>query len=152
MRYDKGMKVTIAGDHFTVDAVNELLTIFASNGIEAENVGTTSKDEEVSLPEIIPRVARKVQSGEVDFGVLACGTGVGVEIGANRFKGVRASLCRDAAQAKNARVYDNANVLCVGSWYNDELTEIVEAWLDNQFDGDPDRLKMIKDFDTFAEE
>lgn len=115
--------------------------------IEYLDLGTKSADRKISLQEIIPAVAHKVQSGEADFGILACGTGVGVEIGANRFKGIRASLCRDAEQAKNARVYDNANLLCLGSWYKDDFEAILTSWLENKFDGDPKRTQMLKDFD-----
>lgn len=110
------MKAAIAGDHYTVDLIITIMAALQTKGISVENYGTSNKDTQISLQEIIPAVARKVQNGDVDFGVLACGTGVGVEIGANRFKGIRASLCRDADQTKNARVYDDANVLCLMSW------------------------------------
>lgn len=141
------MKVIVAGDHYTVELIEKLASLLANKNIEVEDVGTKSADIKISLQGIIPAVARKVQSGEADFGILACGTGVGVEIGANRFKGIRASLCRDAEQAKNARVYDDANVLCLGSWYKDDFEQILIAWLENEFDGDDKRTQMLKDFD-----
>lgn len=141
------MKAAIAGDHYTVELMEVVKAALSAKGIEIANLGTTNSDVKISLQEIVPAVARNVQSGKADFGILACGTGVGVEIGANRFKGVRASLCRDAEQAKNARVYDDANVLCLGSWYKDDFEAILAAWLDNQFDGDKKRTQMLKDFD-----
>lgn len=144
------MRIAIAGDHFTVDVVNHIKLLLKSKNIEAIDLGTDSKNIKISLQEIIPAVAKKIQNGEVDFGILACGTGVGVEIGANRFKGVRASLCRDAEQAKNARIYDNANLLCIGSWYKDDFDQILEAWLSYKFDNDEERAKMLKDFDSLA--
>lgn len=144
-----GMKAAVAGDHYTVEVIEGLNKLLEKRGIEVINLGTKSADIKISLQEIIPAVARKIQSGEADFGILACGTGVGVEIGANRFKGIRASLCRDAEQAKNARVYDNANVLCLGSWYKDDFEQILIAWLDNEFDGNEKRTQMLKDFDEF---
>lgn len=144
------MKAVIAGDHYTVELVQAIEGLLKARDIAVENLGTNSADVKISLQEIIPAVAHKVQSGTAEFGILACGTGVGVEIGANRHKGIRASLCRDAEQAKNARVYDNANVLCLGSWYKDDFDHIVTAWLDNEFDGDQKRAQMLKDFDTLG--
>lgn len=144
------MKVVIAGDHYAVELMNKIQRILKSKRITVENVGTDSENVKVSLQEIIPKVTNSVRNSEADFGILACGTGVGVEIGANRFKGVRASLCRDAEQAKYARVYDNANVLCLGSWYKDDFEAILEAWLTNIFDGDKNRARMLEDFDSLA--
>ena len=144
------MKIAIAGDHYTLELVQLLTDYLTSRDIAVENYGTDSKDKKIPLQEIIPAVTKRVQNSEADFGILACGTGVGVEIGANRFKGIRASLCRDAEQAKNARTYDDANVLCLGSWYKDEFILILEAWLNNTFDGNENRANMLKDFDKLA--
>lgn len=144
------MKIAIAGDHYTVELMARLKVLLKDKGIAFEDYGTDNPDKKISLQEIIPAVAKKVQSGEVNSGILACGTGVGVEIGANRYRGVRASLCRDAEQAKNARVYDDANVLCLGSWYQDDFEQILEAWLQNHFDGNEKRRLMLKDFDSLT--
>jgi ribose 5-phosphate isomerase B len=144
------MKIAIAGDHYTVELIRTIETALKSRGVEVVNLGTNDAEVKVSLQEIIPAVAKKVQKQETSSGILACGTGVGVEIGANRFKGVRASLCRDAEQAKNARIYDDANVLCLGSWYKDDFEAILSAWLDNQFDGNEKRAQMLKDFDEMS--
>lgn len=141
------MKVAIAGDHYAVELIGKLTAFLKANNFELENLGTKSPGIKISLQEIIPAVIRKVLSDEAAFGILACGTGVGVEIGANKFKGIRASLCRDAEQAKNARIYDNANVLCLGSWYKDDFNQILQAWLENEFDGDEKRRQMLVNFD-----
>ena len=141
------MKITVAGDHYTVDVMRLIKDLLTAKDIIVDDYGTDDPDKKISLQEIIPAVTKRVQSGEADFGILACGTGVGVEIGANRFKGIRASLCRDAEQAKNARVYDDANVLCLGTWYKDDFEAILEAWLGNQFDGNEKRRQMLEDFD-----
>lgn len=144
------MKISIAGDHYAVDLVKKLVLLLEERGAEVHNLGTKSADVKISLQEIIPAVAHEVQSGEADLGILVCGTGVGVEIGANRFKGIRASLCRDVEQAKNARVYDNTNVLCFGSWYEDDFEDILATWLDSEFDGNEKRAQMLRDFDEMV--
>jgi ribose 5-phosphate isomerase B len=144
------MSIAIAGDHHAVELMQRITDFLASRGVAFENLGLRDVNQKISLQVIIPAVAKKVQTNEVDYGILACGTGVGVEIGANRFKGIRASLCRDAEQAKNARIYDNANLLCFGSWYDDDVEAILAAWLDNKFDGNENRTKMLQDFDELA--
>ena len=144
------MRIAIAGDHYTVGLIEKLTAILQGRGFEIHNLGTKSAETKISLQEIIPAVAREIQSGEADLGILICGTGVGVEIGANRFKGIRASLCRDVKQAKNARIYDNTNVLCLGSWYKDDFEDILTAWLDSDFDGNEKRAQMLRDFDEMA--
>lgn len=144
------MKVAIAGDHYTVDLIEEVTSILEDKGFDIVNLGTTRPEVKISLQEIIPAVAHQVQSEKVDFGILACGTGVGVEIGANRLKGIRASLCRDAEQAKNSRIYDNANLLCLGSWYEDDFEAILNSWIENKFDEDEKRTQMLKDFDSLV--
>jgi len=144
------MKITIAGDHYTPELMATVKQLIQQKGYDVEDKGSASKEDRRTLQEIIPAVALSVSDGSSHFGVLACGTGVGVEIGANRYKGIRASLCRDAEQAKNARIYDNANVLCLGSWYEDDFEAIVDAWLSNEFDGDEERTQMLKDFDELG--
>jgi ribose 5-phosphate isomerase B len=144
------MKAVVAGDHFASDLAKKLSDRLSANNVDAINIGSQSEKDEKSLQEIIPLIVNRIIADEVDFGVLICGTGVGVEIGANQFKGIRASLCRDGQQARNSRVYDNANVLCLGSWYDDDFPAIIDAWLANAFDGDEGRIQMLKDFDSFS--
>lgn len=144
------MKIVIAGDHYASELMAKIKKLIEQKGFSVENKGSKSKEDKKTLQEIIPSVTLSVSNGASQFGVLACGTGVGVEIGANRFKGIRASLCRDAEQAKNARIYDNANVLCLGSWYDDDFEAILSAWLSNEFDGDEQRTQMLQDFDKLA--
>ena len=148
--YDNNMNITIAGDHYTTELIAKLKLLLEQKGFTIEDKGSKSKEDIKTLQEIIPAVTKSVNGGEAEFGILVCGTGVGVEIGANRLKGIRASLCRDAEQAKNARVYDNANVLCLGSWYNDSFEEILDSWTLNKFDGDEKRTQMLKDFDELV--
>jgi ribose 5-phosphate isomerase B len=141
--------VYIAGDHLAIELIRQLEDYFQKRGIAHENLGARSSAETVRLQKIIPAVAQKVQKESSATGILACGTGAGVEIGANRFRGIRASLCRDAEQARNARIYDNANILCLGSWYQNDALAILDAWFGNTFDGDADRTQMLRDFDTW---
>lgn len=140
-------KVFVAGDHYAVELAQKVAKILKQRGLEVENVGSRSSEEKLSLQEMIPRVTGEV-SDEV-MGVLICGTGVGVEVGANRFKGVRASLCTSTKTAEDARKFDKVNVLCLSAWQTEDPTEIIDAWLNTEYDGDQGRLKMFEEFDNW---
>jgi ribose 5-phosphate isomerase B len=141
--------INIAGDHHTVDLLTKIENYLTLNSIEFKNVGTMDSNVKISLQEIIHAVTIPIQRNENDSGILVCGTGAGVEIGANRFKGIRATLCTLPKQAEFAKVYDNANVLCLSSWITEDPVEILESWFNNLYDGNEKRTQMIKDFDTW---
>ena len=141
-------KIVLAGDHYAVELVAKIEDYLVSKGIEFENMGSHSSDQKLALQEMIPSVVNKVSS-EAD-GILVCGTGVGIEIGANRFKGVRASLCVSPRTAENARKYDNANVLCLSAWETNNPEDILDAWFDSEYDGNTKRLEMLEEFDRWA--
>jgi len=143
------MKIAIAGDHYTVELLNKIEDYLRSKDIEYINLGTMDSEQKISLQVIIPAVTNRIKEGQADAGILVCGTGAGVEIGANRFAGIRASLCTLPKQAEYARVYDNANVLCFSSWLTDDPTAIMDAWLAHEYDGDEKRIKMMNDFDEW---
>jgi ribose 5-phosphate isomerase B len=142
--------IIIAGDHYAIDLVKKIEQYLNKNNQEFKNVGTMDAQKKIALQKIIPAVTTQIHSGKADCGILVCGTGVGVEIGANRFKGVRASLCIDAKQAEFARVYDNANVLCLSSWLTNNSDDILRAWFSSEFDRNANRTQMIKDFDMWG--
>ena len=143
-------KAIVAGDHYAVNLAQKVAELLSEKGLDVENVGSKSADQKLSLQEMIPRITKNV-SDEVT-GVLICGTGVGVEVGANRFKGVRASLCTNAITAEDARKYDKANVLCLSAWQTEDPEQIIEAWLATEYDGNESRLKMFEAFDEWAGE
>lgn len=146
----RGVKVIVAGDHYTADLAQRVVGYLESEGIDVKNVGAVDNRKVVKLEEIIPAVIDAVRGHRVDSGILLCGTGSGVEIGANKFKGIRASLCTSPKQAEFARVYDNANVLCLGSWLTTEPDGILHSWLTNEFDGDAARASMLAHFDNWT--
>jgi ribose 5-phosphate isomerase B len=141
--------IYLAGDQKTTELIAQIEKYLKTKGISYVNLGAKDKNTPTPLQIIIPAVTTKLQSEPGALGILACGTGTGVEIGANRFRGIRASLCRDAKQAEYARVYDNANVLCLGSWFNNDIEAILDAWFSNKFDGSPTRTQMLSDFDAW---
>jgi len=97
----------------------------------------TDSGESVDSPDFAANVANAVRSGEADFGILICGTGIGVSIAANRRPGVRAACCATKEMVELAREHNNANVLCVGRRILelDEILEFIDTFLATPFSG-----------------
>lgn len=130
------MRVAIGSDHGGFRLKEELTRLLTAAGHEVTDLGATSI-ESSDYPDFAHAVAVRVGSGEVDRGVLLCGTGVGMSMAANRHRGVRAVVCSDVYTARMSRSHNDANVLCLGervvgpglAW------EIVRAWLEEPADG-----------------
>lgn len=93
--------------------------------------------ERVDYPDIAEKVCEKVADGECEFGILVCGTGIGVSMAANKIKGIRAALCSDWYSAKYTRLHNNANVLCLGGRVTGvgSALELVDIFLNTGFEG-----------------
>ena len=127
------MKIAIGADHGGFELKKSIVASFTD--AEFVDVGCTGP-EASDFPDYADAVAEKVALGEVDFGVLACRTGMGMTMAANRFQNVRAALCLDAATAVLARQHNGANVLCLGA---DKVTpaqaaEIVKTFVSTSVD------------------
>jgi ribose 5-phosphate isomerase B len=96
-----------------------------------------SNEASVDYPDFAALVAKKVSSGEVDRGILICGTGIGMAISANKFPGVRAAACIDEVTAELSRRHNDLNVLCLsGDLLSSRVTErVVEKWMETEFEG-----------------
>jgi ribose 5-phosphate isomerase B len=127
-------KIYIACDHAAFEAKENLKKDFPS--LEWVDLGTHSTDS-VHYPEYAQLLAKKVQLDPGARGVLLCGSGIGVSIVANRFKHIRAALCRDAHDAEMSRRHNNANVLCLGARKSssDELAVMLKTFLSTAFEG-----------------
>ena len=127
-------KLFIATDHGAFEQKEELKR-YLSNRFEVVDLGTHSVDS-VHYPEYGKKVAEVVlESG--GRGIALCGSGIGISIQVNRYKGIRGALCRSEEDAKMSRLHNNANVLCLGGRFTpmDELKKIVDIWLNTEFEG-----------------
>jgi ribose 5-phosphate isomerase B len=106
-------KVIAGSDHAGLALRAEVVQVAATQGFEVEDLGPFSGDS-VDYPDYAARVARAVADGGARFGILVCGTGIGMSIAANKVKGVRAALCTTELEARMARAHNDANVLCLG--------------------------------------
>ncbi|PKK40206.1 Ribose 5-phosphate isomerase B [Clostridiaceae bacterium JG1575] len=130
------MKLAVGSDHAAYEFKMDLLKYLEEKGIEYEDLGSHSA-ERTDYPIWGEKVARKVAAGEVDAGLLFCGTGVGISISANKVRGIRAVVCSEPYSAAMARRHNNANILCMGARVvgPDLARMILDAFLHSEFEG-----------------
>jgi ribose 5-phosphate isomerase B len=130
------MNLALGSDHAGFRYKQELATYLQSLGHNVRDFGTHSLDS-VDYPDFAAAVARSVASNEAEFGVLVCGSGIGVSITANKVNGVRAANCLTEEMARLARQHNNANVVTVGERLVslDAAKAIVSAFLETAFEG-----------------
>lgn len=130
------MKIAIGSDHAAYELKEIIVEYLNTLGHEVHDVGTRSK-ESTDYPIYAARVAKLIQNSTVERGILICGTGIGIGITANKFKGIRACICSEAFSARMSVEHNNANVLAFGARVVgvDVAKEIVNTWLKAEFSG-----------------
>ncbi len=130
------MKIAISSDHGGNILRQEIISLLEERGTAYEDFGPTT-DESVDYPDYASAVSLGVAEGRFDRGILICGTGIGMSIAANKVKGIRCALVHDVFSAKATRGHNNTNVLAMGERVIGAglAREIVEAWLDTEFEG-----------------
>ena len=130
------MTIGIGNDHAAVEMKNEIVDYLMEKGYDVVNYGTDTH-ESCNYPEYGEKVGRAVAAGEVDCGILICGTGVGISLAANKVKGVRAVVCSEPYSAKLSKQHNNTNILAFGARViGIEMAKmIVDEWLGAEFLG-----------------
>lgn len=130
------MKIGIGNDHAALEMKNQVMEYLKEKGYEVINYGTNTP-ESCNYPEFGEKVGRAVVSGEVDCGILICGTGVGISLAANKVKGVRAVVCSEPYSAKLSKQHNNTNILAFGARVvGIELAKmLIDEWLGAEFEG-----------------
>jgi ribose 5-phosphate isomerase B len=139
------MKIVLGSDHAGFELKEDLRSYLAEMKIDALDLGTYSEDL-VDYPDVAVKVAEKVARGEVERGLLICGTGIGMSIVANRFAGVRAALCHDLYTARISREHNNANILALGGRLIGKglAREILKVFLETEFQGGRHERRLNK--------
>jgi len=142
---DKRMQIGLACDHGGFELKEELKSFLRSIGTEPIDMGTFSEDS-VDYPDFGTLVAEKVSRGELEKGILICGTGIGMSIVANKFRGVRAALANDLYSSRFSREHTDANILVIGGRVvgRELAKEIVRVWLDTPFAGGRHQRRVEK--------
>ncbi len=128
--------IAIGADHAGYLYKARLIEHLKSKGFEVVNVGTDTADS-VDYPVFADKVCDCVASGKAAFGILICGTGIGMSMASNKHKGIRAALCTDLVMAEYTRLHNNANVLCLGARIIAcEMAEMIaDKFLETEFEG-----------------
>ncbi|MCD6517574.1 MAG: ribose 5-phosphate isomerase B [Candidatus Aminicenantes bacterium] len=139
------MKIALASDHAGYELKKEIIIYLQSEGLENKDFGCYSK-ESVDYADFAEKAVRQVVSGKFDRAILICGTGIGMSLAANKFRGIRATLCCDAYMAEMSRKHNNSNCLTMGGRIlpADEAVYIVEIWLNTEFEGERHQKRLDK--------
>lgn len=130
------MATAIASDHGGFELKQHLVAYYAKKGISLVDLGTHSSDS-CDYPDIAKVMCEKIKSGEVETGILICGTGIGISIAANRYKGIRAAILYSDDVAALVRQHNNANIAVFGgrTMGLDEAAGRMDIFLNTAFDG-----------------
>lgn len=130
------MKIAIGNDHVAVEMKKHITKYLTDKGYDVVNFGTDS-EERTDYPIYGKKVADAVASGECEYGILICGTGVGISLAANKVKGIRAVVCSEPYSAKLSRQHNNTNILAFGARVIGTATAemIVDEFLNAKFEG-----------------
>jgi|TARA_B100001758_G_C18360732_1_gene585558 ribose 5-phosphate isomerase B len=138
------MKISIGSDHAGFELKQKIIEKYPS--FKFDDCGTFS-NKSVDYPDFGHKVAKSVLNNNVDYGIVVCGSGIGISIAANRNKGIRAALCTSVEHAKLSRLHNDANILALGSRLTNEkdIYSIIDIFLSTTFEGGrhSDRIKKI---------
>ncbi|MDA7980548.1 MAG: ribose 5-phosphate isomerase B [Pirellulales bacterium] len=139
------MRIALGGDHRGFTLKEKLAERLQEWGHEAVDLGPNSADS-VDYPDFAAAVALQVSSGQVDRGILICGSGLGMCIAANKISGVRAATCHDELSAEMSRRHNDLNVLCLSADRLGEkpIDDMIRTWLGTEFDGGRHQARIDK--------
>ncbi len=145
------MKIALGADSAGYQMKEKIKAHLAERGFETIDCGANNA-ESSHYPEFAYKVATEVSTAKADFGILVCGTGIGMSIAANKVKGVRASVCSEHFSARYTRLHNDANVLCLGARVIGEglAIELVDIFLDTEAEGGRHALRvdMIREIEN----
>ncbi|CAE7823114.1 ribose 5-phosphate isomerase B [Bremerella sp. T1] len=129
------MKIAIGSDHRGFEVKTKIIEHLHKLGHESFDCGAHDCNS-IDYPDIASAVAEKIVSGEVDRGILICGSGIGMAITANKFPGVRAATCHDDLTAEMSRRHNNVNVMCLSADLLGErlIDRMVDLWITTEFE------------------
>ena len=136
--------IAIGCDHAAIELKQAIMAHLDEQGIEYVNLGTDG--DPCDYPDMAKAVAEKVTSGTCAYGILLCGTGIGMSMAANKIKGIRAACCSDEFSAKYTRLHNDANILCMGARVIGAglAAELVDIFLSTGFEGGRHQRRVDK--------
>lgn len=141
--------IALGCDHGGFELMQEVKKFLEEKNIAYKDFGCDSLAS-TDYPIYAKKVARSILSGECEKGILICGTGIGISITANKFKGIRAALCSDCFSAEATRLHNDANILAMGGRVVGPglAVKIVDTFLSTPFSGDERHIRRISQMET----
>ena len=141
----KNMKIAIGSDHAGFNLKDKVVDWLVSLKIDLKDFGTFS-EESVDFPDFAHAVASAVEMGKYDIGILICGTGMGVDMTANKHQGIRSALCWNKEVSKLAKGHNNANIICLPGRFItiEEAKEILNIFFNTEFEGGRHQRRINK--------
>ena len=138
--------IPIASDHAGVEMKNRLVSELKKLGYQPVDLGSNNPDQPDDYPDFGHPVAKEVSKGEAKRGILLCGSGVGMDIVANRYSGVRAALAWEPEIGALSRRHNDSNVLVLPARFmsDDEAVKTMKQWLDTKFEGGRHQRRVQK--------
>jgi ribose 5-phosphate isomerase B len=138
------MKIVIGSDHAGYNYKSTLIEVIKSMGHTIQDIGTDSC-ESVDYPDFGEKGARIVACGQADIGILICGSGIGMDMSANKVRGIRSALCWNVETAKLARNHNNANVLCLGERFLplEQCIEITKTFINTPSSDEERHIRRV---------
>lgn len=139
------MKLALASDHAGYPLKQELVKYLSARGHQVIDLGVNTADVPSDYPDAAEAVANAILKGEVERGLLVCGSGVGVSVAANKFPGIYAAICHDSYSAHQGVEHDNMNVLVVGARVIGAAVaqELADAFVSARFSGEERHLRRF---------
>ena len=137
--------IGLSADHNGVELKSKIKLYLRKNGYHAVDIGPFTTDKKVDYVDYANQLSEMLSSGDIDNGILICGTGVGMSIAANRFENVRAALVHNIDTAPKCREHNDSNMLCLGAWTTSEEENfaILDSWLGTSF-GEGRHVKRVE--------
>lgn len=138
-------KIIIASDHGAVVLKNQIISFLKAKGCEVKDMGVNCEDS-VDYPDIAIKACLEFNQGGCDFGILLCGTGIGMSLAANKIKGIRCAQVFDIFTAEMAKAHNNANFLAFGGRikYSVPVADMIEKFMTTNFAGDRHERRVAK--------
>jgi len=138
-------RIIIANDHGAIELKNTITEYLKNKGYDVKNLGVDI-GESADYPDMAIKACREYLQGDYDFGILCCGTGIGISISANKVPGIRCALVHNIYTAEMAKAHNNANFLAFGGRleYKDEVNKMIDVFIDTAFGGDRHQRRVDK--------
>lgn len=139
------MKIIIGNDHGALELKQQLMTHLKAEGHQITDIGV-NESTSVDYPDIAEKACADYLNGDFDFGILLCGTGIGISIAANKINGIRAALPQNSYAAEMAKEHNNANFIVFGGRidYGEPVTDILDTYIKTAFGGERHQRRINK--------